>query len=210
MRNNKRPGSDPLNLLPESFSRCSKNWVLVHWQSNWSDCPPPPPPTHPFESSLALKIRMHTSHLRFLPLATGFWGPPLAPKGPGQILGGGFRGGKAPQQKINLRVLVFLSFLIRNFVILPVTLMKILACMWYYILELEPDLMNFVPENIDMKVHHLIGLFKHVKCRMVLVLKTNSVFSQSTISYWKGIVVKSLLRQLPHFHNGIPWDGWKK
>lgn len=207
MRNNKRPGSDPLNLLPESFLRCSKNWVLVHWQSNWSDCPPP---THPFESSLALKIRMHTSHLRFLPLATGFWGPPLAPKGPGQILGGGFRGGKAPQQKINLRVLVFLSFLIRNFVILPVTLMKILACMWYYILELEPDLMNFVPENIDMKVHHLIGLFKHVKCRMVLVLKTNSVFSQSTISYWKGIVVKSLLRQLPHFHNGILWDGWKK
>lgn len=99
---------------------------LVHWQSNLSDCPPPP--THPFESSLALKIRMHTSHLRFLPLAAGFWGPPLAPKGPGQILGGGFRGGKAPQQKINLRVLVFL---IRNFVILPVTLMKILACKWY-------------------------------------------------------------------------------
>lgn len=45
MRNNKRPGSDPLNLLPESFLRCSKNWVLVHWQSNWSDCPPPPPNT---------------------------------------------------------------------------------------------------------------------------------------------------------------------
>lgn len=209
MRNNKRPSSDPLNLLPESFLRCSKNWVI--WYTGNQTClTAPPPPTHPFESSLALKIRMHTSHLRFLPLATGFWGPPLAPKGPGQILGGGFRGGKAPQQKINLRVLVFLSFLIRNFVILPVTLMKILACKWYYILELEPDLMNFVPENIDVKVHHLIGLFKHVKCRMVLVLKTNSVFSQSTISYWKGIVVKSLLRQLPHFHNGIPWDGWKK
>lgn len=165
----------------------------------------PPPPHTPLWIIFGLEDK--NAHLRFLPLATGFWGPPLAPKGPGQILGGGFRGGKAPQQKINLRVLVFL---IRNFVILPVTLMKILACMWYYILELEPDLMNFVPENIDMKVHHLIGLFKHVKCRMVLVLKTNSVFSQSTISYWKGIVVKSLLRQLPHFHNGIPWDGWKK
>lgn len=178
---------------------------LVHWQSNWSDCPPPP------NTSLWIIFGLEDKNAHLTPQIPspcgGILGAAFGPKRSRADPWWGFRGGKAPQQKINLRVLVFL---IRNFVILPVTLMKILACMWYYILELEPDLMNFVPENIDMKVHHLIGLFKHVKCRMVLVLKTNSVFSQSTISYWKGIVVKSLLRQLPHFHNGIPWDGWKK